>query len=214
MLSRILPLFLIIGIHLKAMDALKTQEEIDLAETFDLLQNWYQVSSDPTQTSSNDLCNASLLYYAQSGYAELVHDVLSKAYIPPITQDPRTGDTALHLAARKGHERVVLMLASCPLTVTNKKGNTALHDAIRTRQDLTLVNLLLAYRDIKLCCNIKNLKGLTPLFLALNRLKRACFPNKYGKKNKEKTHDIDNIKLLIFRLLEVGDNTQVNISVI
>jgi hypothetical protein len=209
---KMLLISLLIFTPLKAMEKTKDDDKTDLSKTFDLFEGWQHVHAEtPLKKATTDVA---LLYYAQKGNTPEVQQLLLPPYYIPVnTQDPITGDTALHVAVtHNNNEGVIqeLLKHKASLLLSNKEGNTPLHTAIIKRKKLFLIDLLLNHSEIKKCCCIKNNEGSTPLFLALRRLKRVCCPKK-NSRHKETIHDKDNIMLLIFRLLEAGYTTQVNI---
>lgn len=211
---KMLLLFLMACTPLKAMENTfySSSEETDFFEDWQLIPN----QEEPVFTSKPTLPlrEAALLFYTKLGDLAGLQLLFSSHHLISVdTQDPRTGDTALHLAVKKGNEHAITTLLQHKAGLrSNNHGNTPVHSAILARQTLPLINLLLTHPDIKLYCNIKNKGELTPLFLALKRLKHACCPNKKKTKHKDTIQDKDTIKALIFRLLEVGDKTQVNIA--
>ena len=57
-----------------------------------------------------------------------MEQVLGRGHLDPDTEDAATGDTALHLAARGGHQATVqaLVTAGASLGVRNKQGETGM----------------------------------------------------------------------------------------
>lgn len=211
--------FLFLTTWVKAMDMQynkKTEEELALSQEFDLLADWQQIQhqDSPEKREITRIRDVALFHYAEHGYTQDLSNALRAYNSLNINVKDRDGNTPLQLAVKKGNESIIKILLehNAWLTFSNTDGNTPLHTAILERKSLSLIDLLFTHPDIKLCCNMKNKQGLTPLFLALKRLKSVCCPDKKITKNKETIYDKDNIKLLIFRLLDVGDTTQANIS--
>lgn len=196
------------------MDTQRTAEEISLSQEFELLVDWHQIQhKDSPERAVTKMRDVALLHYAEHGYTQDLSNALRAYNSLNINIKDRDENTPLQLAVKGGHEPTIkkLLEHNAWLTFSNAYGNTPLHTAILERKSLSLIHLLFTHPDIKLCCNIKNKQGLTPLFLALKRLKSVCCPAKKNIKHKETIHDKDNIKLLIFDLLDVGDTTQANI---
>ncbi|GJN32547.1 hypothetical protein PR202_gb21061 [Eleusine coracana subsp. coracana] len=116
--------------------------------------------------------NTALHLVASRGHAELAKLICEKA--PSLVATRNTGlDTPLHCAARGGHRDVAACLLSTMLNcgieeaaamrATNRRGDTALHEAVRHRR-AEVVDLFMA--DAPDLASVVSDDGVSPLYLA------------------------------------------------
>ncbi|KAL5972796.1 hypothetical protein ACLOJK_039602 [Asimina triloba] len=115
--------------------------------------------------------NNSLHIAARIGHAEFTKEILSRCGAH-LMQVNYSGDTPLHCAARTGRLHVIDILLNwlrmedknmSLIRITNKEGNTALHEALRNRHGIVAMKML--EFEWKLACLV-NGAGESPLHIA------------------------------------------------
>lgn len=104
--------------------------------------------------SSTPQGNTALHLVARMGHRDLAAEILESRSSLMIVENAE-GDTPLHIAARAGHLEIVPLLIDCvlkwptdvklaldPLRMTNRRGNTALHEAVKHRNIEIALKLL------------------------------------------------------------------------
>ncbi|KAG6651907.1 potassium channel AKT2/3-like [Carya illinoinensis] len=167
-------------------------------------------AGDPNMASN-------LLAVAKAGNAAFLDELL-KAKLDPDIGDSK-GRTPLHIAASKGHEECVLVLLkhACNVHLRDKKGNTALWDAIESKHHSifwTLYNSA-AISDPHIAgdlfCTASNRDDLTVMQELLKQGLNVDSKNRHGLTAIEiamSKNNVEMVKLLVMNGADVTSNTK------
>nr|XP_048322547.1 ankyrin-3-like [Ziziphus jujuba var. spinosa] len=124
---------------------------------------------DLTLEQADDFGWTPLHYAAHIGNEELVEQFLKKGRKSLPFARNKEGMSALHIAAKKGHNAVIkALMESCPevCELLDNNGQTALHIAVESRKEMAVKFFLkqaMAFQDL---INLKDNKGNTALHVA------------------------------------------------